>query len=360
MAPSKASSCEVDWLDQPMANGHIAAFFLGRAFNRCRFLLRQAFLLFANRVEDAGFAELGSAVEMIEQLAERSGAFANVQSDAFRKALWTIKDRWLKTFGNKEHIWYLGQLEDRVADQWDEWTMTYWLDQMLWVYPTFVTEIRTSLLGVIGNADGELFYLGELLDQGIRPADVELRHGAVQFAGDQAPSKYPESYLAHRCGNVACQVGEHPPSKRWARDLAELLRRIGFDAIAEQLNEPLHDVQDDRLVLVEELSQKIQEALKTWPDEVDQPIARKKYASSNDGGRQCQNDFRTVTRQQAAAIVNRSPRTLERYKKQMPKPRVPGGKGVPAEWAWSELRPWLEEKFKRKLPESFPALRFKG
>jgi hypothetical protein len=62
-----------------------------------------------------------------------------------------------------------------------------------------------------------------------------------------------------------------------------------------------------------------------------------------------------VTLQQAAALVRRSKRTLEKYKEKMPLPRVEGGGGKPAEWAWSEIRPWLEKAFDRKLPERFPA-----
>lgn len=65
-----------------------------------------------------------------------------------------------------------------------------------------------------------------------------------------------------------------------------------------------------------------------------------------------------VTLYQAAALVNRSKKTLERRKDRMPLPRVEGGGGKPAEWAWKELRPWLEQEFERSLPERFPADRF--
>jgi hypothetical protein len=66
-----------------------------------------------------------------------------------------------------------------------------------------------------------------------------------------------------------------------------------------------------------------------------------------------------VTLQQAAAMVSRSKKTLERRKKNMPLPKVSGGGGKPDEWAWSELRPWLEKEFERPLPERFPADRFR-
>lgn len=65
-----------------------------------------------------------------------------------------------------------------------------------------------------------------------------------------------------------------------------------------------------------------------------------------------------VTLRQAAAIVNRSKRTLEKHKVTMPVPRISDGGGKPDEWAWSELRPWLEEWSGRKLPERFPAHQF--
>jgi hypothetical protein len=67
-----------------------------------------------------------------------------------------------------------------------------------------------------------------------------------------------------------------------------------------------------------------------------------------------------VTLQQCAAIVNRSKRTLERYLKEMPKPAIKGKRGQPDEWLWRDVRPFLEEKFKRTLPAVFPADRFAG
>ena len=64
---------------------------------------------------------------------------------------------------------------------------------------------------------------------------------------------------------------------------------------------------------------------------------------------------RHVTLDQAAAWVNRSKRTLERHKgKGLPEPAIRGGGGKPSEWIWSELRPWLEETFDRRLPVRLP------
>jgi hypothetical protein len=66
-----------------------------------------------------------------------------------------------------------------------------------------------------------------------------------------------------------------------------------------------------------------------------------------------------VTLDQAASIVQRSKRTLERAKYQrestMPKPAVKGGGGKPDEWLWSDIRPWLEETYQKKLSERFPS-----
>ncbi|HZV03801.1 MAG TPA: hypothetical protein VE999_01810 [Gemmataceae bacterium] len=61
-----------------------------------------------------------------------------------------------------------------------------------------------------------------------------------------------------------------------------------------------------------------------------------------------------ITLDQAAALVNRSKRTLERCKDRMPAPAIEGGGGKPAEWLWSELRPWLEREYGRPLPEIPP------
>lgn len=67
-----------------------------------------------------------------------------------------------------------------------------------------------------------------------------------------------------------------------------------------------------------------------------------------------------VTLQQAAAIVNRSKKSLERLKKlpTFPKPHVVGGGGKPHEYKWPEMRSFLKKHFGRELPERFPASRF--
>jgi hypothetical protein len=68
-----------------------------------------------------------------------------------------------------------------------------------------------------------------------------------------------------------------------------------------------------------------------------------------------------VTLDQAAATVNRSKRTLEkranRKKNPLPDPAVQGAGGKPSEWIWTDLRPWLEQEYGKRLPERFPARR---
>jgi hypothetical protein len=63
-----------------------------------------------------------------------------------------------------------------------------------------------------------------------------------------------------------------------------------------------------------------------------------------------------ITLNQAAALVHRSKRALENYKRRgMPKPRVRGGGGKPSLWAYPEMRSWLTKKFDIPLPERFVA-----
>jgi hypothetical protein len=57
---------------------------------------------------------------------------------------------------------------------------------------------------------------------------------------------------------------------------------------------------------------------------------------------------------EAAAIVHRSKKTLERRKAKMPAPHTEGGGGKPALWKWNELRPWLESEYVPDLPKTFP------
>ena len=69
-------------------------------------------------------------------------------------------------------------------------------------------------------------------------------------------------------------------------------------------------------------------------------------------------EFQYITLDMAAAIVNRAKSTLRKYP-DLPEPDVNGGgKGKPNEWLWKNIRPWLEKKFDRPLPEIFPGDRF--
>ena len=89
MAASDVPSTVADWLQDPVVSPGIAAFVLGRAFNECRFHLRQAFLLFANRVERASWHEFAAALEIIDKLAEHATALAKENSQVFREQLTT-------------------------------------------------------------------------------------------------------------------------------------------------------------------------------------------------------------------------------------------------------------------------------
>lgn len=64
-----------------------------------------------------------------------------------------------------------------------------------------------------------------------------------------------------------------------------------------------------------------------------------------------------VTLSQAAALVHRGKRTLERWKSELPAPDVPGGNGQADRWYWQKLRPALMEKAGLMLPDRFPGSR---
>jgi hypothetical protein len=60
---------------------------------------------------------------------------------------------------------------------------------------------------------------------------------------------------------------------------------------------------------------------------------------------------------QAAALVSRSKKTLERElsEEKMPAPDVEGGGGKPHEWLYAKLKPWLEQNYSRILPDRPPS-----
>jgi hypothetical protein len=63
-----------------------------------------------------------------------------------------------------------------------------------------------------------------------------------------------------------------------------------------------------------------------------------------------------VTLDQIAAILEKSKRTMERYRRKMPCPDLPGRPGRCSLWDWQKIRPWLLEEFHRLLPERYPEM----
>ncbi|HEV8066211.1 MAG TPA: hypothetical protein VGP76_00645 [Planctomycetaceae bacterium] len=68
-----------------------------------------------------------------------------------------------------------------------------------------------------------------------------------------------------------------------------------------------------------------------------------------------------VTLDQMAAMIQRSKRTVEKWKVRIANPLPPadveGGGGKPDEWLWSNIRPWLAKESGKKLPYKFPKMR---
>lgn|GEM_PF-4322916 len=87
-------------------------------------------------------------------------------------------------------------------------------------------------------------------------------------------------------------------------------------------------------------------------------LGRQSAGATGDGSPAVEYPKCYVTLLQAACMVNKSKAHLERCKAEdssFPVPAIVGRKGQANEWLWSEIRPWLEEKFGKPLPERFPA-----
>jgi hypothetical protein len=87
-------------------------------------------------------------------------------------------------------------------------------------------------------------------------------------------------------------------------------------------------------------------------------IAAAEFARLGSAGNKLDTDL--VTLSQAAALVCRSKRALEKYKHKpggLPPPDIKGGRGKPDLWKWSTIRPFLHQNFRHDLPETFPGNR---
>lgn len=142
----------------------------------------------------------------------------------------------------------------------------------------------------------------------------------------------------------------------------QIVRKVGaqFDTFVQAAE--VHT--DDALV-----SQALHLAAATLPDEVwdDTGIAQLTSEMARESGLAGENARRfrrepavenegvddLVTLDEAAAIVHKSKKTLEKHLKQMPPPHIQGGGGKSSLWKWSDLRPWLEKEFVPDLPARF-------
>lgn len=95
------------------------------------------------------------------------------------------------------------------------------------------------------------------------------------------------------------------------------------------------------------------------PEELDWVECRPEVPNENTGTNNDAVLASYVTLDQAAGMVHKSKRTLERYKTKgtLPKPAVEGGGGRADLYDWSTMRPWLIETFGVQLPIEFPARR---
>jgi hypothetical protein len=70
-------------------------------------------------------------------------------------------------------------------------------------------------------------------------------------------------------------------------------------------------------------------------------------------GAECPSSF--VTLEQIAKAVGKSPRTLEKRKRNgMPAPIASGTPGKPTQWRWSHIRVWAKREYQIDLPEQPP------
>lgn len=91
------------------------------------------------------------------------------------------------------------------------------------------------------------------------------------------------------------------------------------------------------------------------------PIRKERIGPPSPPNRDYEAPDALVTLDQAAAIISKKKRTMERYLQdgQLPRPDIEGGGGRAHQWYWSNLRPALLA-FRHDLPRRFPTSRFVG
>ena len=184
----------------------------------------------------------------------------------------------------------------------------------------------------------------------IRPAGCSLSERPRAWERFAGPSWHhiPVSAVSHLNDVVA----------RAAIELSEAGEPSAWPAIKELVRKPIEELA--RLPW-DELRQKIDEEYQAAKRPQKAPFVDDENQAGTKAG-EASPMPQYVTLDQAAAMVNRAKKTLERHLnrrkgKPTPPPDIEGGGGKPHEWLWSRIRPWLEEEFGRKLPSDYPSLR---
>jgi hypothetical protein len=163
----------------------------------------------------------------------------------------------------------------------------------------------------------------------IDPAVRELCHALARILRGESPLEAIPRFHA------AVQAASRPFDKLYRLLVLFLLQHGRAELVPQQREAPSADGRDD------------------------EPPAPETKAQAPGGPSHEQDADWYIDLDSAAAVVNRSKRGLEHYKRRkedpLPEPDIPGGGGRKDEWKWSTIRPWLERTFRRDLSSVNPS-----
>lgn len=227
------------------SNPHVLAYQLGRSFNRFSFHGAQAFVLYAVGMHDVAYGQYAIVKKTLDDLAATTRQISSSSADQADAEFEGVRLSLDLYFGRDAHDEDLLELKHLLDLLGEEYPTYRWRDRLIKDFEDSLDQVRNLLRKNLGPDRLQVFELGRLCDEGVRPRKVQRRMfekpEEPEVDRDRDPNETPEeseqldedfrlaeqmprvgNYLANRMR----QVGELPPNQTWSTACTALLSQL--------------------------------------------------------------------------------------------------------------------------------------
>ncbi len=278
------------WLERPIAVPAHAALSTGRLLNCFSFHAQQAWLLYYPGQEEKWRSQYDCSLRVLDEMVKVSHDVDASDQESLRHATQEARHEWDAEFQHPQHARTLDEAMTRYEEREGEWCFADAIKFAVEIvddkpFPSFRQAVSDSL----SEQDRSYFWLGESLDQGVRPPHISLhlqpsseereaelsdlldsKQGRGDLdtwkVGDTREPHFPPNTLA-RCSRAP---GEYRPNRAWWGDFRGFLKDAGIAVkVPDRLSKALSEAtQVGILELVDKLDQAIRHALNPGPPEI--------------------------------------------------------------------------------------------